>query len=101
MTDRDSLAWGTVTPRRCRRHEWVYPMAELGQVESFCIKCRKLRDPETSRRGRNNRSRGNAIERAIGAELGLKRGWVNSVGVRRAWRRQGRAAGGSTASVPG
>jgi mycothiol synthase len=31
----------------------------------------------------------NRIDPEANAELGLKRGWVNSVGVRRAWRRQG------------
>jgi ribosomal protein S18 acetylase RimI-like enzyme len=31
----------------------------------------------------------NRIDHEANAELGLKRGWVNSVGVRRAWRRRG------------
>jgi mycothiol synthase len=31
----------------------------------------------------------NRIDREANAELGMKRGWVNSVGVRRPWRRQG------------
>lgn len=31
----------------------------------------------------------NRIDREANAELGMKRGWVSSVGVRRAWRRQG------------
>jgi mycothiol synthase len=31
----------------------------------------------------------NRIDREANAELGLQRGWVNSVGVRRAWRRRG------------
>ena len=31
----------------------------------------------------------NRIDHEANAELGMKRGWVNSVGVRRAWRRQG------------
>jgi mycothiol synthase len=31
----------------------------------------------------------NRIDREANAELGLERGWVNSVGVRRAWRRRG------------
>lgn len=33
----------------------------------------------------------NRIDRETNEELGLRRGWVNSVGVRRAWRRQGLA----------
>jgi ribosomal protein S18 acetylase RimI-like enzyme len=33
----------------------------------------------------------NRIDLETNEELGLKRGWVNSVGVRRAWRRQGLA----------
>lgn len=31
----------------------------------------------------------NRIDQEANAELGIKRGWVNSVGVRRAWRRRG------------
>ena len=31
----------------------------------------------------------NRIDHDANAELGLRRGWINSVGVRRAWRRQG------------
>jgi mycothiol synthase len=31
----------------------------------------------------------NRIDREANAELGLQRGWISSVGVRRAWRRQG------------
>ncbi|MEX0710166.1 MAG: GNAT family N-acetyltransferase [Chloroflexota bacterium] len=31
----------------------------------------------------------NRIDHDANAELGMKRGWVNSVGVRRAWRKQG------------
>jgi ribosomal protein S18 acetylase RimI-like enzyme len=31
----------------------------------------------------------NRIDHEVNAELGLMRGWVNSVGVRRAWRRRG------------
>lgn len=31
----------------------------------------------------------NRIDREANAELGLRRGWINAVGVRRAWRRQG------------
>jgi hypothetical protein len=41
--------------------------------EFACSRCGKLRDPALVRRGRNNRSRGNSIEREVGKQLGLRR----------------------------
>ena len=38
-----------------------------------CSRCGLQRDEARARRGRTNRSRGNAIEREIGARLGLRR----------------------------
>lgn len=38
-----------------------------------CGRCGKTLDPELLSRGRRNRSRGNAIERQVAAQLGLKR----------------------------
>ena len=69
MTSQD-LAWGTVTRRKCRRHEWSY---SLELREWTCTRCLRLRDPLTSRRARNNRSRGNAIERWVCKLLGIAR----------------------------
>jgi hypothetical protein len=38
-----------------------------------CTSCSHVFDPVSTKRGRTNRSRGNAIERAVGKELGLRR----------------------------
>ena len=71
MTDAtDSLAWATVTPRRCRRHEWVYAFEDSGWL---CRRCGRPKDVDVSRRAKNNRSRGNAIERDVAKQLGLTR----------------------------
>lgn len=48
----------------CRRHRW-----EAQQ----CVRCGAHWDAIAARRGRLNRSRGNAIEREIAARLGLAR----------------------------
>lgn len=56
------------TPRGCRRHEW---MANGGPT--FCRRCNKPKDDLAARRGKNNRARGNAIEREVGKSLGLRR----------------------------
>jgi hypothetical protein len=69
--------------RKCRRHSWIAEMAwthgdsgehdyrPTGQVR--CLRCSAVRDDKAARRGRNNRSRGNSIEREIGKRLGLRR----------------------------
>lgn len=59
-------------PRKCRRHEWVWA-GDLPEHGERCRFCYRLRDAVASRRGRNNRNRGNAIEREIAAKLGLRR----------------------------
>lgn len=69
MTDADlmiptSRANPAASPRRCRRHAWS---------SDRCTRCGRIRDAAASRRGRNNRARGNAIEREIGRALGLRR----------------------------
>lgn len=51
-------------PRRCSRHLW-----DAG----VCARCDHTKDDAKSRRGKNNRTRGNAIEREVGKALGLKR----------------------------
>jgi hypothetical protein len=65
-----NLQWASVTAKK-HRHVWY----RSGLVD-VCVSCRRIRTPEdlvTSKRGRNNRSRGNAIEREIAHKLGLKR----------------------------
>jgi hypothetical protein len=78
MTSADDLAWGTVTPRK-HRHSWVWkhepPVEVWGEHVAWreCSKCGARADELTSRRGKNNRARGNAIERDVAKQLGLKR----------------------------
>lgn len=61
----------TVTaPRRCKRHDW---QPESWTPSPVCRRCGRLRDPALSRRGRTNRSRGNAIEREVCRRLGIAR----------------------------
>lgn len=52
---RDAIS--TVAPRRCTRHRWVE-----AATETRCRYCGCLQDPTLTRRGRNNRKRGNAAE---------------------------------------
>lgn len=66
------------TPRGCRRHQWVTTrwqvLGEIAEREQVaCGRCGKVRDWTTVRRGKNNRNRGNAIEREVGKRLGLRR----------------------------
>jgi hypothetical protein len=81
MTSADKLAWATVTPKKCRRHDWVagpIPRVQVGEASTvftpvYCARCHKLKDEAGSRRGLNNRRRGNAIERDVAKQLGLRR----------------------------
>jgi hypothetical protein len=73
MTTRDSLAWATVTPKKCRRHRWYHYGLNGEPIAGICQLCGKLKDEAGSRRGLNNRKRGNAIERDVAKQLGLKR----------------------------
>lgn len=57
-----------IGPRRCR-HQWATD-PDLGEA---CRLCGRVRDAVLARRGRTNRSRGNAIEREVGQRLGLTR----------------------------
>jgi hypothetical protein len=50
----------------CRRHEW-------SAGDPICVRCGTPLDATASRRGRTNRSRGNAIEREVAKRLGLRR----------------------------
>jgi hypothetical protein len=74
------LAWGTVTPRKCRRHEWVVFVSTQDSIApglpatyTACQRCHQRKDPTASLRGKRNRSRGNAIEREVAKQLGLRR----------------------------
>lgn len=70
-------------PRKCRRHEWDHGSLRSTTVDGLavqvvvrgpaCIRCGKPKDEATARRGRTNRSRGNAIERFVCSLLGIKR----------------------------
>ena len=65
-------------PRVCRRHQWVWAETEqlgvgITMTHVRCSRCGRDRSEAVSRRGRNNRSRGNSIEREVGKQLGLKR----------------------------
>jgi hypothetical protein len=59
-------------PRVCRRHEWAWAGMTPEEGEK-CRRCGRLRDVLVSRRARNNRSRGNSIERSVAASLGMRR----------------------------
>jgi hypothetical protein len=56
-----------------------YPFAAVRQgltgetITEWCSRCSRWRDETATRRGRNNRARGNAIEREVGKSLGLRR----------------------------
>jgi hypothetical protein len=56
----------------CGRHSWELHH-EPDHMWTACARCGKLADPESRRRGRTNRSRGNAIERDVARHLGLRR----------------------------
>lgn len=69
---------GAPKPRTCRRHDWQPVItgatsAGLPVAELRCVRCSRPHDDAKGRRGRNNRARGNAIEREIGHRLGLRR----------------------------
>jgi len=90
MTDFDSLPMhhpresaatrnGAVGRKPCARHRWTHlVIAEgvslngtWGPVDDYRCPCGAVRDPVTSRRGRNSHKRGNAKERAWCLRLGL------------------------------
>ena len=58
---------GAAKPRVCRRHTWVLdPVADIMR----CWRCPKVRDDAATRRGKNNRKRGNAEELTVARKLG-------------------------------
>ena len=66
---------GAAPARKCRRHVWMRAALKNSEIggPAMCARCGVFRDEATARRGRNNRSRGNAIEREVGRQLGLRR----------------------------
>lgn len=67
----------TATPRKCRRHRWVPSrVGHFGEYSYFvdeCAICGTPKDETRSRRGKNSRSRGNALERWACHLLGIPR----------------------------
>jgi hypothetical protein len=63
----DPTRWAR-EPAKCRRHRWV-----TFETVTRCDRCGKYFDAVSAKRGKNNRSRGNAIEREVGKRLGLRR----------------------------
>lgn len=84
MSDLDNLddvVWTPLTPatptgargRRADTCRCRIPEAQPGPT-TWCLRCGcRVIDAEVSRRGKNNRNRGNAIEREIAKRLGLRR----------------------------
>lgn len=65
---------GAPAPRKCRRHVWAESSdLTTGQVYVVCLNCPAVKDPVRSRRGRNNKNRGNAIQAQVCEALG----WLN------------------------
>ena len=63
-------AMTTATERKCKRHQWAPPMAELDQNDWYCLRCRAIKDEAGSRRSRNNRKRGTAAELTVARAVG-------------------------------
>jgi hypothetical protein len=71
---------GAPAPRKCRRHQWEWTQDIDGDGQSrvlstfeWCARCHRVKDDTTARRGKNNRSRGNSIERWVCKLLGISR----------------------------
>lgn len=65
---------GAAPAKVCRRHDWVaWVPVQDGAIVTTCLRCGKGRDDATSRRGRTNRSRGNAAELVVARHLGGKK----------------------------
>lgn len=60
----------------CRRHQWTgdFSVETLGgeniPIPSHCMACGQKQNPETSKRGRNNRKRGNSHELSVARKYG-------------------------------
>ena len=57
---------------RCRRHTWIVrsPVSPSVTELDFCANCGVDRDPILSKRGRNNRKRGNSHELSVARKYG-------------------------------
>jgi hypothetical protein len=69
---------GEVTERKCRRHKWgaghewgAQAGIPTGKVTYHCLRCFAVKDEARSKRGKNARSRGNALERWANGLLGI------------------------------
>jgi hypothetical protein len=58
---------------RCRRHDWVLRTHPIDGYRDECARCGAVHDLVAARRGRTNRSRGNALERWVCKLLGIER----------------------------
>lgn len=61
-------ATSAATGLRCGRHRWLLRF----NGDDVCARCGRIKDPVTSRKGRNNRGRGLSIQRAVLARMGLR-----------------------------
>lgn len=81
MSRVEDIEWGDspepriqlAAPRKCWRHAWYYYDLDGNPFPGICQRCGKLKDAAASKRGRTNRSRGNAIERWACKMLGVTR----------------------------
>ena len=57
---------------KCKRHRWVRLQGGPSDA-TICDRCLTVMDRVAARRGKNNRQRGNSIERELGKKLGMAR----------------------------
>lgn len=70
--DYPSPATVNVTTRRCRRHDWALVVWSDGGNFEACRRCGLVRDLALAKQNKNNRARGNTIERDICRRLGVR-----------------------------
>lgn len=60
-------------PRKCRRHSWVRHtfQPEGGGIVDICSNCEAVKNPVLSKKNKNNKDRGLAIQRKVLALMGL------------------------------
>ena len=54
---------GAAAPKKCRRHDWAVFVEFVNAPVEWCRRCGKVKDHAVSRRSRNNKNRGLAIQR--------------------------------------
>lgn len=69
-TQEPVTATSTVTPRRCRRHEWV---TKWGDGLTFCGRCGHVKDEQKARQGKRNRRLGGDTERRLERTYGWEK----------------------------